>query len=65
MVDHELRRRLQTFAGLPEWGRELVFDIERQFSRELLSETLFSGAIQLTKAASDGLSGYGIGGSTP
>ena len=54
MVDHELRRRLHTLAGLPEWPRELVFDIERQFSRELLSETLFSGAIQLTKAASEG-----------
>jgi ubiquinone/menaquinone biosynthesis C-methylase UbiE len=65
MVDHELRRRLHTLAGLPEWARELVVDIERQFSRELLSETLFSGAIQLTKAASDGLSRYGIGGSTP
>lgn len=50
MVDHELKRRLQALAGLPQWAQELVFEIQRQFSRELLSETLFSGAIQLTKS---------------
>jgi hypothetical protein len=54
MVDHELKRRLRTLAGLPDWARELVFEIERQCSRELLSETLFSGAIQLMKTSDAG-----------
>jgi ubiquinone/menaquinone biosynthesis C-methylase UbiE len=51
MVNHELQRRLHSLTELPQWAQELVNDVERQFSSELLSETLFSGAIQLTKAA--------------
>ena len=49
MVDHELRRRLHSLAMLPQWAQDLVTDLEHQFSRELISETLFSGAIQLRK----------------
>jgi ubiquinone/menaquinone biosynthesis C-methylase UbiE len=51
MVDHELRRRLHSLAALPQWAQDLVLDMDRQFSHELLSETFFSGAIQLIKPA--------------
>jgi ubiquinone/menaquinone biosynthesis C-methylase UbiE len=50
MLDHELKRRLHGLASLPQWAQDLVLDVERQFSHELIAETLFSGAIQLRKS---------------
>jgi ubiquinone/menaquinone biosynthesis C-methylase UbiE len=48
-VDLELARRLQSLERLPQWARDLVHQIEAQFSREYISELLFSGVIVLTR----------------
>ena len=48
-VDHELARRSHSLDTLPGWARDLVEEIEEQFSPDYLSELLFSGVIVLTK----------------
>jgi ubiquinone/menaquinone biosynthesis C-methylase UbiE len=55
MLEHELRRKLFSLEALPDWARELVSGIEDQFSRELKSETLYGGAIILSKGPTKGL----------
>jgi ubiquinone/menaquinone biosynthesis C-methylase UbiE len=52
MLDHELQRRLHSLDLLPRWVRDLVREIEQQFSREFVSELLFSGVIILTRPRS-------------
>ena len=51
MVDHELRRRLHSLAILPQWAQELVTDLEHQFSRELISETLSQAPFNYASSA--------------
>ena len=52
MVDNELKRRLHSLDLLPPWARDLVGEVEQQFSQEFVSELLFSGVIILTKPQS-------------
>ncbi|MCM3879430.1 MAG: class I SAM-dependent methyltransferase [Vicinamibacterales bacterium] len=50
MMNHELRRKLQSLSTLPHWAGELVSEIEGQFSRDLKSEILYGGVMILSKA---------------
>jgi ubiquinone/menaquinone biosynthesis C-methylase UbiE len=49
MMDHELRRQMQSLDRLPDWAKASVHEIDQQFSSELKEETLFSGAVILSK----------------